>query len=62
LRQPDKLEKPGFRAHIRRMSLHIAHYEIVLAPAGLVVLAAFVAVLVFGVVAIVRMVQRRARP
>jgi hypothetical protein len=44
------------------MTLHIANYVIVVAPAGLVVLAACVAILVLGVVAIVRMVQRSGQP
>jgi hypothetical protein len=44
------------------MSLHIANYKIVLAPAGLVVLAACIAILVLSVVAIVRIVQRRSQP
>jgi hypothetical protein len=43
------------------MSLHIANYEIVLAPAGLVVLAVCIAILVFSVAAIVRIVQRRGQ-
>jgi hypothetical protein len=44
------------------MKLYIANYEIVLAPAGLVVLAVFIAILVLSVVAIVRIVRRRAQP
>lgn len=44
------------------MTLHIAGYEIVLAPAGIVVLAVFIALVVLGVAAAVRMVWRRSRP
>jgi hypothetical protein len=44
------------------LKLYIAGNEIVLAPAGLAVLLACLAILVFGVVMIVRMVQRRGRP
>jgi hypothetical protein len=44
------------------MKLFIANYEIVFAPAGLVVLVAFIAVLVLSVAVIVRMVRRRSQP
>jgi hypothetical protein len=44
------------------MKLYIANYEIVFAPAGLIVLAAFIAVLVLSVAVIVRMVRRRGHP
>jgi hypothetical protein len=44
------------------MKLYIANYEIVLAPAGLVVLAVFVAILVLSAVAVVRIVRRRNQP
>jgi hypothetical protein len=44
------------------MTLHIANYEIVLAPAGMVVLAVFLAIVVLGVAAVVRIVWRRSRP
>ena len=43
------------------MTLHITNYEIVMAPAGIVVLVAFIAIVVLGVAAIVRIVQRRGR-
>jgi hypothetical protein len=44
------------------MTLHIAGYEIVLAPAGIVVLAVLFAIVVLGVAAVVRMIRRRSRP
>ena len=44
------------------MTLHIANYEIVLAPAGIVALALFVAIVVLGVAAVVRIVRRRSQP
>jgi len=44
------------------MTLHIADYKIVLAPAGMVALAVFVALVVLGVAALVRIVRRRRRP
>ena len=44
------------------MTLHIANYEIVLAPAGIVALALFVAIVVLGVAAVVRIVRRRNQP
>ncbi|WP_157676251.1 hypothetical protein [Afipia sp. GAS231] len=44
------------------MTLHIANYEIVLAPAGMVALAVLVAIVVLGVAAVVRIVRRRSRP
>ena len=44
------------------MTLHIAHYEIVLAPAGIVVLAVVIAIVVLAVAAVVRIVWRRSRP
>jgi hypothetical protein len=43
------------------MILHIANYEIVMAPAGIVVLVALIAIVVLGVAAIVRTVLRRGR-
>jgi hypothetical protein len=43
------------------MSLHIANYEIVVAPAGMVVLAVCIAILVCSVAAIVWIVQRRGQ-
>jgi hypothetical protein len=44
------------------MKLYIANYEIVFAPAGLVVLAAFIAILVLSIAVIVRMARRRGQP
>jgi hypothetical protein len=44
------------------MTLHVASYEIVLAPAGIVVLAVFFAIVVLGVAAVVRTIRRRSRP
>jgi hypothetical protein len=44
------------------MRLNIANYEIVFAPAGLVVLAVCAAMLILGLAAIVRIVQRRSQP
>jgi hypothetical protein len=44
------------------MKLYIANYEIVFAPAGLVILAVFIAILVLSFVAIVRIVRRKSQP
>jgi hypothetical protein len=44
------------------MSFHIASYQIALAPAGMVALAVFVAIVVLGVAAVVWIVWRRSRP
>ena len=43
------------------MSLHIAGYEIVMGPAGMIVLAVCFAILVLGVAAIVRGLLRRGQ-
>jgi hypothetical protein len=44
------------------MTLQIADHEIVLAPAGMVVLAVLFAVAILGVAAVIRIVRRRSRP
>ena len=44
------------------MKLYIANYEIVFAPAGLVVLAALIAILVLSVAFIVRIARRKGQP
>ena len=44
------------------MTLHIAEYKIVMAPAGMVLLAVVIAIVALGVAAVVRIVWRRSRP
>lgn len=44
------------------MTFHIADYEIVMAPAGMVVLAVLFAIALYGAVALVRAVRGRGRP
>lgn len=41
------------------MTLHIADYEIVLAPAGMVVLVFLIALAVLGAVTLVRILRRK---
>jgi len=43
------------------MTLHIANYEIVMAPAGMVVLAILVAIALYGAVAFIRAVRGKVR-
>ena len=44
------------------MTLHIANYEIVVAPAGMVVLGVLFVIAVFGAVALVRAIRGQGRP
>jgi uncharacterized membrane protein YiaA len=44
------------------MTFHIANYEIVMAPAGMVVLGVLFAIAVFGAVLLIRAVRGRGRP
>jgi uncharacterized membrane protein YiaA len=44
------------------MTFHVANYEIVMAPAGTVVLAVLFAIALYGAVAVVRAIRGKGRP
>jgi hypothetical protein len=44
------------------MTLHFANYEIVMAPAGMVVLGVLFAIAVFGAVLLIRAIWGRSQP
>lgn len=44
------------------MTFHIANYEIVMAPAGMVVLGVLFAIAVLGAVLLIRAIRGRGRP